>query len=477
MGICGNAASKPGASCPSGTPTLALPHKWGGEHSGEGLRRMNTTSTTGSSVAASDGKTVIRQRAGWIPVAGAVALGLAVPLLLAGRGAFAAAAVVALIGLLWAVPRSTTATAVNDGFKSPLARAVWITFSVWLVSVMASPDIVDSGRIWLRMVALLTAGLALCGILRSREDLHGIVLRLMVTGAVAGAALSLPAVLVLPETFAWLRGHGDMREVSDIAAQILKSYGTALACLMPVVLWAGWRLGGSWRAPALLFQVLAIGVLFAINSRSGLVAAGLALGVVGTWMAWRRIGVLGVGGVVLVAGGLIVAVLLDSERNNTIEVALGLPIWLVDAHRQAIWAFTLSQVGDALWLGVGINMAPSLPGAQQIVEGSTVEILPGHPHNAFLEVLVETGAIGLAAMAAALLLLLAGALRVLLHDGAAGAALLGLCAAFWFASLISYSFWSFWWQATYVLLMAPVAACLTPGLVSGGLRRPGKKDR
>lgn len=408
-----------------------------------------------------------------IDTLGVLALGAAIPLLIAGRGALGAAAVVALLCLLTSVPGRNLAQGINESFKSPLGGAVWLTFGVWLVSVAVSPEIGRSAMIWLRMVALLTAGTALAVVLRQREDLLERTLRALVIASMAGVLLGLVALHLLPEGFAWLRGHFQ----DAVATEILKSYGTAVACLMPVVLWAGWRAGGVWRVIVLVFQILAVALLFSLQSRSGLVAAGLGLGVVGAWLALRRLGRWGVVAVILVAAGLLVAVFLDNERNNTIDAALGLPTWLVDAHRQAIWNFALSNLGGAPWFGTGFDMITRLPGAQEIVAGSTAEILPSHPHNFAVEVLIETGVIGFTFFAMTLLLLLAGGLRALRHCGAAGAALLGLSAAFWFASLVSYSFWSFWWQATYVLLMALVVAALTPGQVSAGLGLMGSRKR
>ncbi|MBT5434175.1 MAG: O-antigen ligase family protein [Alphaproteobacteria bacterium] len=405
---------------------------------------------------------------------GAAALGLSIPLLLAGRSMLAVAAVIALVGLLGAIGRKQLVRGINNAFKSALGCAVWLTFSLWLISVVGSPDIAKSGEIWLRMVLLLIAGTALCCVLRERSDLNDLVLRVLVAAALVCAILGLVALHVLPETFAWLRGHGEEIAISDIAAQIMKSYGTVVACLMPVVLWAGWRIGGGWQIAALVFQAAAIALLFSLQSRSGLVAAGLALGVVGTWMAWRRFGLIGVTVVLALALAMIVAVAMDSQRNNQIDAALGLPLWLLDAHRQSIWAFALEQVHAAPYFGIGPDMVSTLPGSAGIVDGSTVEVLPSHPHNVLIEVLIETGAIGLAAMATALLFLFAGALRAMRRDGAAGAAVLGLSAAFWFASLISYSFWSFWWQATYILLLVPVVATLTPGGLSTGLGLRGQ---
>ncbi len=400
---------------------------------------------------------------------GIFALGAAIPLLIAGRGALGVAAVLALACLLTSVPGRDLARGINEAFKSPLGGAVWLTFAVWLVSVAVSPEIGRSAMIWLRMVVLLTVGTALAVVLRQREDLLERTLRMLVIASFAGVVLGLAALHLGPESFAWLRGHAS----DAVATEILKSYGTAIACLMPVVLWAGWRAGGVWRLIVLVFQVLAVALLFSLQSRSGLVAAGLGLGVVAAWLALRPLGRWGVVAVILVAAGLLVAVFLDNERNNTIEAALGLPTWLVDAHRQAIWNFALSSFGYAPWFGTGFDMISELPGAQEIVAGSTVEVLPSHPHNFAIEVLIETGAVGFAVFAMTLVLLLAGGLRALRRCGAAGAALLGLSAAFWFASLVSYSFWSFWWQATYVLLMALVVAALSPGQVSAGLGLKG----
>ena len=405
-----------------------------------------------------------------IDTVGVVALAAAIPALIAGRGALGVAAVVALLCLLTSVPRHDLAQGITQAFKSPLGGAAWLTFAVWLVSVAVSPEIGRSAMIWLRMAALLTAGTALAVVLRQREDLLERTLRMLVVASIVGVVLGLAALHLLPDGFAWLRGHAG----EALATEILKPYGTAVACLMPLVLWTGWRAGGMWRLTVLVLQVLAVALLFSLQSRSGLVAAGLGLGVVGAWLALRRLGCWGVVAVMLVALGLLTVVFLDSERNNTIEAALGLPTWLVDAHRQAIWNFALSGFGHAPWFGTGFDMITHLPGAQEIVAGSTSEILPSHPHNFAIEVLIETGAVGFSVFAMTLVLLLAGGLRALRRCGAAGAALLGLSAAFWFASLVSYSFWSFWWQATYVLLKALVVAALTPRQVSAGLGLKGR---
>ncbi len=409
-----------------------------------------------------------RQRTG--PVA-AVALGAAVPLLVFGRTALAAAAAVAILGLLFAIPRAQLVPGINRAMASPLGGMVWLTFALWLVSVAGSGELGRSLVVWLRMAALLTVGTGLCTVLRARPDLHTMALKALGAGALGCGLVGLVALAVASDPYVWLMGHGDEREISGIAAAVMKSYGTALALAMPTVLWAGFRLPHGWRLPALTFQAVALVLLFVLESRAGLLAAGLGGGVFGCWLALR----LRHGRLVLLLVPLIVAVViavfLDNQRNNDMEAALGLPTWLVDSHRQTIWAFSMSYFDQAPWFGVGLDTINLLPGAAEVIPGAYVEYVPSHPHNFVVEVLVETGAVGLAAMTASLIVLAAGLIRATRRDGAAGATLLALCAAFWFVNLVSYSFWSYWWQASWVLLMALVAATAAPGQVSGGLRR------
>jgi len=422
------------------------------------------------------GTTAVHKAGGWrkrVELLAAPALGAAVPLLVFGRTALAVAAAIAILGLLATAPWRRLISDINVAMKTPLSGAVWLTFGLWLMSVAGSFMIERSIPVWLRMAALLLVGVALCCVLRQRRDLQVLAQKGLVVAAVAAGIVAVLSLTVASDPFVWLRGHGDERDIVGIAAAVMKSYGTAVAMAMPVVFWAGFRLGYSWRWAALVFQILGIVVLVLLESRAGLVAAGLAGGVLAAWyaLAQRRGWLLFL--VVPLIAAVFAGVFLDNQRNNTIDAALGLPSWMVDSHRQAIWAFSIGYFPDAPWLGHGIDTINWLPGAQSVVPGSTVEYIPSHPHNFAVEVLVETGALGFAAMTLALVLLAAGLIRAARRDGFSGATLLAVNAAFWCVNLISYSFWSYWWQAAWIILMAMVASTLTPGLMSGGLK--GKK--
>ena len=398
----------------------------------------------------------------------AVALGASVPILIMGRVGMAVAIAIAIIGLVATSDRSRLVFDVMGAIKTPLGTAVGVTFALWLVSVIGSPEVALSAKIWARMVALLVVGVALTSLLRRSPALHDLALKALIVAALLGAGIGLVTVLVWPDPLLLLRGHGDNLAHAGLAASVLKSYGTAIACAIPVVLWAGWRMDVRWRVPAITFQFLALALLIVLESRAGLVAAAVGGGIFMCWFVWRhgRAWLIGAIALVMVAG--VAVAFATNVRNNEIEAALNLPIWLVDAHRQAIWDASLQRFTEAPIFGWGIDVIDKLPGANDIVPGSGVEFIPSHPHNWAIEVLAETGVVGFTAMAVALIVLAVGGIRATRRDGSAGATLLAVCAIFFLVSLISYSFWAFWWQATFILLASLVITPITPGLVSSG---------
>ncbi|MEM7122359.1 MAG: O-antigen ligase family protein [Pseudomonadota bacterium] len=396
----------------------------------------------------------------------AVALGASVPILILGRAGMAVAIAIAIIGLVVTSDRSRLVYDVTAAIKTPLGTAVAVTFALWLVSVIGSPEVALSAKIWARMIALLVAAVALVSLLRRAPHLHDLALKALIVTALAGAAVGLVTVLMWPDPLLSLRGHGANLDQANLAVSVLKSYGTAIACAMPVVLWAGWRMDARWRAPAVIFQFLALALLIVLESRAGLVAAAVGGGIFACWFVWRIGRAWLIGAVALIMAAGIAIAFATNERNNQIEAALDLPIWLVDAHRQTIWDASLQRFTEAPIFGWGIDVIDKLPGANDIVPGSGVEFIPSHPHNWAIEVLAETGVVGFAAMSVALIVLAVGGIRATRRDGAPGATLLAVCAIFFLVSLISYSFWAFWWQATFVLMASLAIAPLTPGLVS-----------
>ena len=385
-----------------------------------------------------------------------------------GRVGMAVAVTVAVVALLATADRTRLTGDIAAAMRSPLGVAVGVTFALWLVSVVGSIDMATSAGVWLRMLALLIVGAAFVSVMRQNGELHGLVLKALIVAALTGAALTLIAVFAVPDLYLLVRGDEAHVDPGYMAALRLKSYGAAVACAMPVVLWAGWRLAPGWRIPALIFQALAIALLFAVGNKAGMLAAALGAGVLACWFCAhhgrRWLSVLIVGAMVVVVAGAFVT----NSRNNQIETATSIPTWLVDAHRQAIWGKGLELAADAPIFGWGFDSISELPGADEIVPGADQAYIPSHPHNWMIEVLVETGVGGFAAIVGTLVLLLWGAVRSARREGAAGATLIALLGAFFVISSISFSFWAFWWQATFVVLASIIVAAVSPGLVSGG---------
>src|SRR3546814_6342496 len=78
-----------------------------------------------------------------------------------------------------------------------------------------------------------------------------------------------------------------------------------------------------------------------------------------------------------------------------------------------------------------MNVVNNLPGAHELIPGINAEYIPAHPHNWILEILVETGWIGLALVVAILALLAWKITQRLRRRHAGGAATAGLFVAFW----------------------------------------------
>ena len=108
--------------------------------------------------------------------------------------------------------------------------------------------------------------------------------------------------------------------------------------------------------------------------------------------------------------------IIDGVCHGPVEP--GLPVSLIDAHRQYIWRFAF---------------------------------IPSHPHNWLLEVFLETGVFGLAFLLGALALLLRLWLRIGVVSPGTSATGVALSVAFWSSSVLNFSIWAAWWQGVFLL--------------------------
>lgn len=195
---------------------------------------------------------------------------------------------------------------------------------------------------------------------------------------------------------------------------------------------------GRANVAAMLAAAAAIGFCSLLMIRSRVVQIAIVAGVVG-----------------LVAAALIWLGDVTGNMSDLRGFEPYLPMWLIDVHRQMIWHFTFSHVFDHPLIGYGINAAPWVPGANELAGSSAQSVLPGHPHSWVLEIWLETGVLGLLTVVPLSVLIGLTAMKDVRHKGIVPAGLtLMMMAAYWFAGLFNYSFWTSWWFGVVMLTFA-----------------------
>ncbi|HEY7609097.1 MAG TPA: O-antigen ligase family protein [Alphaproteobacteria bacterium] len=388
-----------------------------------------------------------------------VLTGVVIPLLVIGRGA--ASILVPIIGGMVAV---LIAFAEPEQRRrlwpgSALGWAIAVMLSVQLLSAIFSIKLGFSLTIWLQLAGLLLLTGSLPHFLAEGPDLLPWTLRILVTASVVCTAIAVISIFMWPPLLGYVRPVDT--PTAYFSALRLKSYGAVMPCLAPVLLWAGFRLGGFWRSTAIVAVILGAMVVYGTNNRAALGgyagAAGFVLLAVLLKQASAISRILIVLAFVAAAGavGLWVISHLPPMPFEGAQ-SMRLPTWLVDAHRQVIWGFVLDRALERPWLGWGLSTSNFVPGANDAIPGIGQTFVPLHPHNWVLQLFCESGIVGLAAASAALLLFLRALFRSAVSGQRAGWAALGLSGAFFVSALANFSIWQGWWQSVFVVLMSVV---------------------
>lgn len=389
----------------------------------------------------------------------AVLAGLVIPLLVIGRGA--ASILVPVIGGLTALalywPRGLEP--LRAAFGRPLVAALAVMFALWLPAVAGSLKPGFSFAIWLQVLGLILLASCLARVLGESPALHRWTLRVMVAMSVAGCAIAAGSLLVWPQLLEYVRPVKIGGAVTPI--HYLKSYAAVMPCLTPLLLWAGFRLGGGWRIAAIVAVILGAVIVHATGNRAALAGYGGALVFVAAALVMKRaprglriaaaatLAAAAVAAMWLVVAHLPPMPYQGPETNR-------MPTWLVDAHRQAIWGFVLDRALERPWFGWGPSMANFLPGANDPVPGLGQTFVPLHAHNWVLQLFNDVGALGLAPALAALAVFLIGLERRFRAGDGAALAALGLSGAFFVSMLANFSVWQGWWQSVFAVLL-PIA--------------------
>lgn len=143
-----------------------------------------------------------------------------------------------------------------------------------------------------------------------------------------------------------------------------------------------------------------------------------------------------------------------SNLINRAELdSFGIDVSRNEAQRLAIWEFTAGEVVKRPILGHGFDSSRVIGARDNTVDGTNWQAMPLHPHNAFLQIWLELGFIGITLTC----FILWGMWQQLLK-WSSDPKDLAIYAATWCAvltiALISFGIWQYWWIALWGLLSA-----------------------
>jgi O-antigen ligase len=374
-----------------------------------------------------------------------------------GRGAIAVTLILAFFCFLSLPRKLNYLKNAFDAALHPIGLMLLIMALLWIPNITLSSDSVHSLQTGLRTFLFLGVATLFWSVLVQNKALHGFFCRAFVIASLVTIFIALIAELAVPELY-WFFKFKGWQDIPIGTAQ--KSFAALAVLMVPALLWAGFRLKRGW---AILAATSSIGFITLVG------------------LTYNRAAIAGFIAMILVAAALVAY----SNRSRIIQIALPLlalaifigtmvwlnttrqrpgfegdwflPLWLVDFPRQSIWRFSFDLVQQHFWFGMGINTINFAPGADAIIPRSidNLRMIPSHPHNWILEVFVETGVFGILS----LLVVIAGSfvhmISGFLKKGD-NAYLIAICifVGYWVSGLFNFSFWSAWWQMSFLLITA-----------------------
>lgn len=345
----------------------------------------------------------------------------------------------------------------------PFAPSLAITLAglaVW-AAVASAWSVAPAGALFLvlRLVVVCVAGVGLVYAVRRLDDDH----RSKAENAfLIGLAL---ALATLGAGFAYAKVTGDSLWSSFNVDPLttLNTGAVAVGLLGWPALALLWRRGRRWPAVSVAGAVY-LGFTF-LSSGAALAAplAGLAAFLL-VWLWGRR------GALALAAVAVILALTAPQVVSSALSVerveAMAAKAPASPGHRVRMWAFAVEKVDEKPIWGWGMDASRSMPGGHEQIAPGT-EILPLHPHNAFLQVRLELGLPG-AAIVAALLGVFFAVVIGGMNDRGGRAVAAGAGVAYLTVAAISYGVWQNWWVAFAWALAAMTALAVGPSAPTGG---------
>jgi O-antigen ligase len=385
----------------------------------------------------------------------AVLVGIALPMVIVGRAVLGVTLILALICLIFANTRGSRWQDFKACTKTTLFGLIIVTFFTWLPNVFVSVEPMRSLEGAARSVLFIIAAIFIWSGLAHEPQLGIRCRRALLISMAAALIIALAAILIHPGFF-WifhLRGWMSTELISD-----LKPFAALFPLLVPFLIFCVHIERGRWRLLAIFGSVTAIVALYLIYNRAamaGFMGAGLTVvAALAYRISIRRAVPYALALIVIVASIVIWLKLTRYVPDRAGEYPM--PLWLLDFERQAIWGFVFNVFKENPLIGIGINTVNFIPGADNLIPATNdTPIIPSHPHNWAVEILAETGLVGFIPFFLAVVYCFYRLCRLYRKSGSL--AILAAIAAYggyWASGLFNFSYWSAWWQVSYLIIMA-----------------------
>jgi O-antigen ligase len=260
--------------------------------------------------------------------------------------------------------------------------------------------------------------------------------------------------------YAWTLGSMGVSENFGKMARNVSRGGLVLVCFYFPVLAMAWAYHKRMGQVFIVFGLVLTGLMVFFDMTAGVL--GMALGTASFILAWAlpRFGAAltslawALAFLAMPLIGPISARLISSGAVDAFPLS-----WQMRIHT---WSFVSERVAERPWIGWGMDASRTFK-EQYVLSIYTVDMVPLHPHNAPLQVWLETGFVGVALLVAALLALTFLFLRQALDLNSSTIRAATLSAALGVA-LVSFGVWQEWWVVTLML---------TAGLVCLARKEPG----
>lgn len=274
-----------------------------------------------------------------------------------------------------------------------------VLFIAWcLAAALWSIHPADAATLALRVGVLLLALLYLVDLVRLLEDRQR---KRVVQGFCLGFAVTATIVVIdllfdMP-IFRLLKGTADG---GNHYWQLNRGVSALAILVWPLAVFA-WR--RRWRTAALLLPSAFFALTLLSDSSASMIALCAALLAAAVAYFGRAAARLVLAGAVV--GTLLAAPLaVDLIPRAGLDEGGMLPINAL--HRLHIWEVVSDHIGERPVFGWGFDASPDLPTAGVEPFAPGVKVIPSHPHNGALQIMVETGLFGML-LAMAFLVLIA----------------------------------------------------------------------